>query len=156
MPADQQFRDRRPAGSSRGMRQTRQPIIEEDNVEPKMTEIRGIGASTALGLEGKGLTRVKDVANASVDQVAAIQGFGPVRAARVIAAAAALLAEAASSVESPPAKQAAKGGKAEKKVKRVKKEKEKKQKKSKKEKKKAKGKSAKKDKKSKNKKKKNK
>ena len=118
-------------------------------MEPKMTEISGIGASSARNLEERGLKCVTDVANASVDQVATAQGFGPIRAAEVIGAAAALLTRAAGSVASSPVKQETKGGKLEKESKPAKKAKEKDRKKTKKEKKKARKKANKKNKKSK-------
>ena len=85
-----------------------------------MTEIGGVGESTSRTLEEQGLKRVADVANASVDQVAAAKGFGPVRAEQVIAAAAALLAAAADTAKPLPVKRGRKSGKVEKDSKKAK------------------------------------
>ena len=89
-------------------------------MEPQLTEIGGVGESKSRTLEEQGLKRVADVANASVDQVAAAKGFGPVRAEQVIAAAAALLAAAADTAKPLPAKRGRKSGKVEKDSKKVK------------------------------------
>ena len=109
-----------------------------------MTEIGGVGESKSRTLEEQGLKRVADVANASVDQVAAAKGFGPVRAEQVITAAAALLAAAADTAKPWPVKRGRKSGKVEKDSKKVKEKKGKKTKKEKKKYNKKKGKSGKK------------
>ena len=66
---------------------------------PKLTDIRGVGPDSARLLEQQGFKRVADVAKASVDSLVAVQGFGPARAAQVIADAAALQAGAAGRVK---------------------------------------------------------
>ena len=100
-----------------------------------MTAISGVGESKSRSLEEQGLKRVADVANASVDQVAAAEGFGPVSAEQVIAAAAALLAAAADTVKQPQSKKGTKSARVKKdpmKGKKGKKKKDKKKKKNKK------------------------
>ena len=63
-------------------------------MKPELTDVRGIGPSTARVLEAQGIGSVAALAKAKTDKVTAAPGFGEVRAAEVIAAAAALLAAA--------------------------------------------------------------
>lgn len=58
-----------------------------------ITSIKGIGPSSALLLETNGFTSLKDIAEASVEQLQNVPGFGPVRAASIIKDASRLLAE---------------------------------------------------------------
>jgi hypothetical protein len=60
----------------------------------QLTDVRGIGPSTARALEAQGVRTVEVLAKASADKVVATRGFGEARAAEVIAAANALLAAA--------------------------------------------------------------
>lgn len=61
-------------------------------MKPQLTDIQGIGPTTAKALEAQGLRTVAALAKASTDKVVAAPGFGEIRAAEVIGAAAALLA----------------------------------------------------------------
>ena len=61
---------------------------------PGLTSVRGIGVDTARLLAEHGIGDVLSLAAASIDDIAAVPGFGPARAATVINTAAALLAEA--------------------------------------------------------------
>lgn len=70
-----------------------------------LTQINGIGPSTAQALRELGFTSVGDVAAATVAKLTAVPGFGPVRARAVLAA--------VKEMASPPAAAPAKG-KAEK------------------------------------------
>ena len=88
-----------------------------------ITNVSGIGESSRRSLATQGIKTIADLANAKVEQLKAMKGFGEARAASVIASAIALL-EAA---EAAPAS-AAKGTSA-KKEKAVKKKKDKKSKK---------------------------
>lgn len=63
-------------------------------MKPQLTDVQGIGPTTAKALEAQGLRTVAALAKASTDKVVAAPGFGEIRAAEVIAAAAALLAAA--------------------------------------------------------------
>ena len=49
----------------------------------QLTEINGIGAATAAGLNKAGIGGVHDLANASIEDIAAVPGFGYVRAQQV-------------------------------------------------------------------------
>ena len=61
-------------------------------MKTQLTDVRGIGPSTARALEAVGIRNVAALAGASPGQVATAQGFGESRAADVIAAAKDLLA----------------------------------------------------------------
>jgi predicted flap endonuclease-1-like 5' DNA nuclease len=55
-----------------------------------LTNVRGIGESTARDLQAHGIMTCEDLANASIEEISAVPGFGPARAksARESAAAA--------------------------------------------------------------------
>ncbi len=74
-------------------------------MKTQLTDVRGIGPSTARALEAVGIRDVAALAGASPGQVATAPGFGEARAADVIAAARALLA-ATESPEAPARKPA--------------------------------------------------
>ena len=74
--------------------------------ELALTQIRGIGPATAKQLEEAGLGTVEAVAGAEPDQLAAVPGFGPLRAAGVIEAAASLVTENQSDSKPVQAEQA--------------------------------------------------
>ncbi len=76
-----------------------------------ITSIKGIGPSSALLLKTNGFTSIKDIAEASVEQLQNVPGFGPVRAASIIEDAARLLAEQAPSPAPAPAPVIKKEGK---------------------------------------------
>ena len=76
--------------------------------DPKLTKISGIGTATAEALAGNGFTTIEGVAAATENQLSEVRGFGPARAATVIAAAKALL-------ETDEAPKAGKGKKKDKK-----------------------------------------
>ena len=63
----------------------------------QLTDIAGIGPSTAKVLEDRGFSDVQKIASASVEDLAQVPGFGPVRAANVGTAAQALLLAAKAS-----------------------------------------------------------
>ena len=109
-------------------------------MKAQITDVRGIGPSTARVLEAQGFRTVAALAKAKIDKVSAVQGFAETRAAEVIAAAAALLASADrvrdtgnSGQPSPdkkkPSKKKAKSDKKDSKDKKKKKKKNKKKKK---------------------------
>ena len=52
-----------------------------------ITDIPGIGQDTAKVLMESGFKSLQDIAGTSIDNLAAVQGFGPIRAGRVIHAA---------------------------------------------------------------------
>ncbi|MBL8776679.1 MAG: helix-hairpin-helix domain-containing protein [Acidimicrobiales bacterium] len=81
----------------------------------ELHEIRGVGPATATRLADHGITSVAALAQADLDSVVAVPGFGPVRAAAVQAAALAAL-DAASAPEgaSPPTRPGAEVGKVDK------------------------------------------
>ncbi|MBU0946617.1 MAG: helix-hairpin-helix domain-containing protein [Proteobacteria bacterium] len=68
-----------------------------------ITSIKGIGPNSALLLKKNGFASIKDIAEASIEQLQAIPGFGAVRAALVIKEARRLLAEQAPSPAPTPA-----------------------------------------------------
>jgi NAD-dependent DNA ligase len=76
--------------------------------KPQLADIVGIGPSTAKILENRGFSDVQKIASASVENLAQVPGFGPVRAVTVITAAQSLLLAAKASP------QAAKPGKKKK------------------------------------------
>lgn len=90
----------------------------------QLTDVRGIGPSTAQALEARGIRSVAALAKASVEKVVAAPGFGKARAADVIAAAAALL-PAPSAPQPAAPKPASSAGKKKLKVKKPKAEKDK-------------------------------
>jgi predicted RecB family nuclease len=59
-----------------------------------LTNIKGIGPSTAEDLQAHGIESTEDLANASVSEISAVPGFGAVRAQQIKEAAAALLRKA--------------------------------------------------------------
>ena len=69
-----------------------------------LTDVRGIGPSTAPLLIAEGIDSVKELATASMARVAAVRGFSDTRAAEVIKAARALLWGNASDSETKVAK----------------------------------------------------
>ncbi len=64
---------------------------------PQVTDIAGIGPSTAKVLEDRGFSDIQKIASASIEDLAQVPGFGPVRAANVSTAAQALLLAAKTS-----------------------------------------------------------
>lgn len=60
-------------------------------MKTQLTDVRGVGPSTARNLEALGIRTVATLADASAREVAAVRGFGEARAAEVIAAAGAML-----------------------------------------------------------------
>jgi NAD-dependent DNA ligase len=93
----------------------------------KMTELSavpGIGAKTAADLRRSGFSTVEDLAAAQSEQLEAVQGFGPLRAAAVIDAAQALMgasvAESEGALAKPDAVRGEAGGKRKKKDKKKK------------------------------------
>ena len=92
-----------------------------------ITSIKGIGPNSAKILTENGFASVKDIAGATVEQLQAVPGFGAVRAALTIKAAARLLgAEVAVPVTASKKKK--EGKKTEKKKKKEKKQSSKKKK----------------------------
>lgn len=75
-------------------------------MKPTLTDVTGIGASTAKDLADGGIRSIDDLANASASTICAVPGFGPIRAARVKAAAAELIrrSESAAAATVEPAK----------------------------------------------------
>jgi predicted RecB family nuclease len=63
-------------------------------MKAQLTDVRGVGPTTASALKAQGVRTVAALAKASVDKVTAAPGFGETRAVEVIAAATALLAAA--------------------------------------------------------------
>jgi predicted RecB family nuclease len=80
---------------------------------PELTGVRGIGVDTAQLLAEHGIRDVATLAAAKIEEITAVPGFGPARAAAVKAAAAELLAETGKGVET--AAEPASSGKATKK-----------------------------------------
>jgi hypothetical protein len=70
----------------------------------RLTEIPGVGDATATTLGESGFPDVEAVARASEKELAAAPGFGPLRAATVIAAARAVLAASDTSADEKPGK----------------------------------------------------
>jgi len=66
-------------------------------MKPTLTDITGIGPSTAKDLADGGIRTVDDLANASASAICAVPGFGAIRAARIKAAAAELIRRSGSS-----------------------------------------------------------
>lgn len=66
-------------------------------MKPTLTDITGIGPSTAQDLADGGIRTVDDLANASASAICAVPGFGAIRAARIKAAAAELIRRSGSS-----------------------------------------------------------
>jgi NAD-dependent DNA ligase len=65
-------------------------------------EIKGIGPSTAKDLERHGFKSAEDLATATADEIAAVPGFGAIRARQIKAAAVALLQRAEAPDTAPP------------------------------------------------------
>lgn len=89
-------------------------------------DVKGIGPATARLLIEAGLKTVEDLANASIDQVKAIQGFSDIRAAKIIEEARDILSKEEKPKEKKKAKDskgAAKKQKKEEKDKKSKKDK---------------------------------
>ena len=57
--------------------------------------IKGIGPSSAMHLKSNGFTTIKDIAEASIEQLQNVPGFGAVRAALIIEEAMRMLKEQA-------------------------------------------------------------
>lgn len=68
-----------------------------------LTDVTGIGPAAAKNLEAGGIVDARALAKASEDKISEIPGFGPVRAAQVIAAAKALLTMDQSPAPAPKA-----------------------------------------------------
>ncbi len=100
-----------------------------------ITSIKGIGPDSARILQENGFTSVQAIAEASVDLLQIVPGFGAVRAAMIIKAAATLLERQRDTATAVPKKKTGKE-KTEKKKKKGKKQPSKKKKEGKKEKKK--------------------
>ena len=49
----------------------------------QLTEINGIGAATAAGLNKAGINSIRSLADASIEDIAAVPGFGYTRAQQV-------------------------------------------------------------------------
>ena len=92
---------------------------------PSLTDVNGIGAVAASALRKAGVKTPASLAKATVERIAAIPGFGVVRAAAVIKAAAALSKTA---TEAEKGREDKKAGKKKKKSKKSKKGKKKKKK----------------------------
>ncbi len=90
-----------------------------------LTTLSGIGAATAAKLAEHGIGSVEALAASSIEQITAVPGFGPVRAAAIRQAAAATPAAPAPAPaeerDEPKAKKAKKKGKKGKKAKKGKK-----------------------------------
>jgi predicted RecB family nuclease len=75
-------------------------------MNPTITDVPGIGPTTAEALAEHRIKTVRALANASLEKIAAVPGFSEARAAKVKAAAAALLANRAAGAplpeEAPP------------------------------------------------------
>jgi transcription termination factor NusA len=92
-------------------------------MKPAIIDIQGIGPAAASALAENNVNSLKELAGASVDQIAAVPGFSAERAAKVIAAATDLLAASGTSI---PDEEPKKGGKKAGKGKKDKKKKKKK------------------------------
>ena len=68
-----------------------------------LSQIKGIGASTAKTLMTAGIKTAEDLASASIAQIAAVPGFGETRAQRVKEAAAAAIGSKESAPVEPVA-----------------------------------------------------
>ena len=68
-----------------------------------ITDISGIGDATAKLLKAHGIDSVEAVARAEIEQLAAVPGIGPSRAAALRASARRLLPDTTADVESPQA-----------------------------------------------------
>ncbi len=53
-----------------------------------ITAVSGIGATTAADLAAQGINSAEDLANAPLDRIVAVKGFGPARAEQIKQAAA--------------------------------------------------------------------
>ncbi len=60
-----------------------------------ITAVSGIGATTAADLAAQGINSAEDLANAPLDRIVAVKGFGPARAEQIKQAAADALKPAA-------------------------------------------------------------
>jgi len=60
-------------------------------MKTQLTDVRGVGPSTARNLEALGIRTVAALAESSAREVATVRGFGEARAAKVIATAGAML-----------------------------------------------------------------
>lgn len=74
-----------------------------------ITDISGIGDATAQRLKTHGIASVEDVAQASIEQLAAVPGIGDSRAGALRESARGLLPDASASDESPEASPAPAG-----------------------------------------------
>ena len=94
-------------------------------MKPAIIDIQGIGPAAARALAENNINSLKELAGASVDQIAAVPGFSAARAANVIAAATDLLAATGTSIpaDNEPKKGGKKGGKGKKDKKKNKKKK---------------------------------
>ncbi len=72
-----------------------------------ITEIRGIGASTAAVLAKHGFKSAEDLAKASIDEIVAVPGFGESRAQKIKEAANERLSNPPAPAEAAPAAPAA-------------------------------------------------
>jgi len=88
-------------------------------MKPAITDIAGIGPAAAMALDEHGFSTIESLATASIETLAAVPGFSTTRAAKVIAAAGALLPAQANTGDKPEKK--AKGRKKDKKEKKGKK-----------------------------------
>ncbi len=77
-----------------------------------ITEIRGIGASTAAVLAKHGFKSAEDLAKASIDEIVAVPGFGESRAQKIKEAANERLTNPPAPAEAAPAVAEAKPAKA--------------------------------------------
>ncbi len=77
-----------------------------------ITEIRGIGASTAAVLAKHGFKSAEDLAKASIDEIVAVPGFGESRAQKIKEAANERLSNPPAPAEAAPAVAEAKPAKA--------------------------------------------
>jgi hypothetical protein len=83
--------------------------IKGGEMAPSITDVRSIGKSTAATLAQHGIETVEQLADANLERVAAIPGFGAARAANVVEAAKALLSGgAAPAAPTKPARARAK------------------------------------------------
>ena len=65
------------------------------------TDIPGIGPAAAKTLKENGFKSLQEIASATIDQLAAVPGFGPIRAGRIIKAANGVLFDDADAAAKP-------------------------------------------------------
>ena len=91
--------------------------VGEDSMSESITTVTGVGEAMKAVLAEQGFKTVSDMAKASVDDLAAVRGFGKARAAKAIASAIAILESAGSVAEEPAVVEPSKGEESKKKKK---------------------------------------